>query len=31
VGVAIVSGLPMADDHALVIEALEAFLAANPG
>lgn len=31
VGVALVSGLPMDVDHALVIEALEAFLAANPG
>ena len=31
VGVAIVSGLPMEVDHALVVEALEAFLAANPG
>jgi uncharacterized protein (UPF0303 family) len=31
VGVAIVSGLPMEADHALVVEALEAFLAANPG
>jgi uncharacterized protein (UPF0303 family) len=29
VGVAIVSGLPMADDHALVVEALEAFIAAS--
>jgi uncharacterized protein (UPF0303 family) len=31
VGVAIVSGLPMEADHALVVEALEAFLASNPG
>ena len=31
VGMAIVSGLPMEVDHALVVEALEAFLAANPG
>ena len=31
VGVALVSGLPMEADHALVVEALEAFLAANPG
>jgi uncharacterized protein (UPF0303 family) len=30
VGVALVSGLPMEADHALVVEALEAFLAANP-
>jgi uncharacterized protein (UPF0303 family) len=30
VGVALVSGLPMEEDHALIIEALEAFLAANP-
>ncbi|HYO42915.1 MAG TPA: heme-binding protein [Candidatus Limnocylindrales bacterium] len=31
VGVALVSGLPQLDDHALVVEALEAFLAAHPG
>jgi len=31
VGVALVSGLPQLDDHALIVEALEAFLAAHPG
>jgi uncharacterized protein (UPF0303 family) len=31
VGVALVSGLPQLDDHALVVEALEAFLVAHPG
>jgi uncharacterized protein (UPF0303 family) len=31
VGVALVSGLPQLSDHALVVEALEAFLAAHPG
>ena len=31
VGVALVSGLPQALDHALIVEALEAFLAARAG
>jgi len=31
VGVALVSGLPQVQDHALVVEALEAFLEAHPG
>jgi uncharacterized protein (UPF0303 family) len=31
VGVALVSGLPMEEDHAMIVEALEAYLAANPG
>jgi uncharacterized protein (UPF0303 family) len=31
VGVALVSGLPQVADHALVVEALEAFLAAHSG
>ena len=29
VGVVLVSGLPQQDDHALIVEALEAFLAAG--
>jgi uncharacterized protein (UPF0303 family) len=29
VGAVLVSGLPQQDDHALVVEALEAFLAAR--
>jgi len=31
VGVALVSGLPMEEDHAMIVEALEGYLAANPG
>jgi len=31
VGVVLVSGLPMEEDHALIVEALEAFLAAQTG